>query len=225
MQAVHDDVIIRISDELTDREKIILTLTSKSMGIFRCKFMYHEKICVDRIISLPYYDNFRCIDIRKMFERPDAKSFTVSDYPKYVKEVHYMIHYDDYFTDISAKFVLHRVTHLKFSNVFNETICGVIPPSVTHLTFGTWFNQSVSDHIPSSVTHLTFGKHFNQPITCILSVTHLTFGANFNHPLKHNIPFVTHLTLGKKFIQPIENISSSVTHLKFLDMPKLIEID
>ncbi len=70
------------------------------------------------------------------------------------------------------KLKLHsNVTHLKFSQNFNEFI--IIPYHITHLIFGDYFNQKII--IPKNVIHLTFGKWFKQPITIPPNITHLTF--------------------------------------------------
>ena len=94
------------------------------------------------------------------------------------------------------------VTHIFFSDLFDELVGNFIPSTVTHVVFGDFFNQPVNGCIPTSVTHLTFKSCFNQFIDNSIppSVTHLIFGHRFNLPIKNNIPSsVTHLTFGKNF--------------------------
>lgn len=109
------------------------------------------------------------------------------------------------------------VTHLFFSDLFNESVGNFIPSTVTHIVFGDLFNQPINGCIPTSVTHLTFKSYFQQFINDSIpySVTHLIFGHRFNLPIKNNIPSsVTHLTFGKNFGQSLYDIPSSVSHLK-----------
>ena len=109
------------------------------------------------------------------------------------------------------------VTHIFFSDLFDELVGNFIPSTVTHVVFGDFFNQPVNGCIPTSVTHLTFKSCFNQFIDNSIppSVTHLIFGHRFNLPIKNNIPSsVTHLTFGKNFDQLLCDIPSSVSHLE-----------
>jgi hypothetical protein len=197
MLSLYDDLIIKMADELLDKQKIYMSMLSKRFDRLKFKFVYTELISLFEIRSLPYFDNFENISYD-----------IVMDNPKCAKYVHFLA----YNTDIPQK-----ITHLTLDRNFDKPINNCIPSSVTHLTFGYWFNRSINNCIPSSVTHLTFGYLFSQPINnCIPpSVTHLTLGDCFNQPINNCIPSsVTHLTLGDCFNQPINNcIPSSVTHL------------
>jgi len=222
MFVIYDDVIIQISELLSNKEKIILTMTSKKMDEFKYKFMFREKICINKIVSLPYFNNFEYVDISNKEIINDNDEIKC---PRNIKCVHFFVQ-SNFLTLSKPIFPLNvtpvGITHLIFCDFFNELID--IPSSVTHVTFGVYFDRPID--IPSSVTHLTFGKYFNSPINNILtSVAHLTFGKQFNQTLKDLIPSVTHLVLGKYFDQPIEDcIPSSVIYLTFTDMPGLINM-
>jgi len=219
MAMVCTDIILKISEYLTNNEKIKLSMTSKSNDKLKYKFMYCDEIHIDKIINLSYFDNFECIRI----------SNRKNKYPKNVKHIYFKAY---------SRFLPPLVTHLEFFYEFNLPI--VIPSTVIHLTFGEYFNHPIKNCIPSSVTHLIFGQEFNQPIIdCIpSSVTHLEFGWDFDQSIKNNIPSsvthlkfgyefnksinnlpssVTHLTLGTKFNRQIKKMPSSITHLKFGD--------
>jgi len=215
MIELYCDMILKISRQLRNKEKIYLTATSKQMDRLKYKLIFSEKISI-RIIKV-FNENYIC--------------------PRNVKHIYY------HAINISMlSFIIERgapsygITHLTFDNYFNGQIKNSIPLSVTHLTFGSAFNRLIKGCIPSSVTHLTFGWDFNRSIkdAIPLSVTHLIFGVNFNKPIDGNIPAsVTHLKLGFCFCHPI-NLPKSVIEItlwerqrKFINIPvgvKIIEI-
>jgi len=49
MLTLYHDAVQKISSFLLDREKINLTMTSKSMNALKYKFIYHEKIIIAKI--------------------------------------------------------------------------------------------------------------------------------------------------------------------------------
>jgi len=111
------DIILKISESLTDCEKIYLTAATKILNGLKYKMRFYEKIHVDRIIDLLYFDNFENVEI----------SSAERTCPKFVKHIHYLAETAD---------IPPFVTHLKFHRNFNRQIKGYIPPSVTHLMFG-----------------------------------------------------------------------------------------
>jgi hypothetical protein len=217
MIRLYDDLIIKIMNELSDKHKIYMLMSSKQFNHLKFKIIYTELISISKIKSLSYFDNFESVSLDMYTMRC----------PKYVKFIHFLVNSID---------IPDEVTHLTFNHIFNKPIENCIPHSVTHLTFGWKFDQEIDNCIPSSVTHLTFGWNFNQSIdNCIpSSVTHLTFGRHFDQPINNCIPSsVTHLTFGRYFNQPINNcIPSSVTHLTFgknfnqsiKKLPKLVSL-
>jgi len=182
----HQDIFFKISEFLLDKDKIMLTMASQWFDKLKHKFIYQQKIHINRIIGLSYFDNFESVEI-------ELKSII----PRRVKNVHFLAQTDDIPT---------FVTHLIFSNDFNQPIERIIPSSVTYLIFGHKFNQPIKGIIPSSVIHLRFGAGFNQPIVhCIpSSVTHLSFRRDFNQDIKDCIPSsVICLQLGWYFSKSI----------------------
>jgi len=80
MMTVYIDITLKISTELTDKEKLMLTMTSKQMDELKYKFRYQTKIDVDKISGLSYFDNFECVEIS------DAESIC----PKFAKYVYFV---------------------------------------------------------------------------------------------------------------------------------------
>jgi hypothetical protein len=225
METLYDDLIIIITNKLSDKEKIYMSTLSKRFDRLKFKNIYVELVFISEVKLLSYFDNFEnisldtgyyydgysCDDDNDDYSYDDNNDNDIT-YPKCVKFIHY--------STINLN-IPQKVTHVTFNKRFNRPINKCIPSSVTHLTFGRNFNQPINNCIPSSVICLTFGCYFNQQINnCIpFSVTHLTFDHYFNQPINNCIPSsVTHLTFGYHFNQPINNcIPSSVTRLIFGD--------
>lgn len=202
-----------ICQKISDADKVNFVSTCQKTFRLQCDIMYNDKVHVDKIQRLIYFDNFTNVEVSNDTLR----------IPKYVKYVHLRT---------GSANIPQCVTHLTFDYMFNKYI--KIPQSVTHLTFGTRYNQSIKDVIPNSVTHLTFGNNFNRPIETFLpeSIVHLELNHFFRQPIEHIpesithlrirgavptfIPLtVTHLTLGW-INEPNHNIMDlMVTHLTF----------
>jgi len=196
------DAILKITDFLSDRDKMQLTMISMSMDVLKYRLMYREKIHIGKIVELPYFDNFECVELSKI----------VNMYPKYVKYV--------YFKATSGNLsLLHSapITHLSFSENFNKSIKYKIPPSVTHLRFNRYFNKEIKNDIPQSVTHLTFGHAFNQPIDNIPpSITHLILGKSFNkYSTFPQIINIIYLKLGRCYFHHELDTLPSIKYLEF----------
>jgi len=192
--------MLYISEYLSDKDKIIWASISIAMTRLKNKFAYHERIFIEKITSLQYFDNFECVSVCE----------TTYICPKNAKRVYFVA----YTTDIPS-----FVTHLTFSD-FNEPIKNIIPESVTHLTFEYKFDQSIENSIPESVTHLIFGGAFNHPIKCCIpkSVIYLEFGSFFNQSIDNSIPAsVTHLRFGFLFNQPLNDIPSTIEEIVIYD--------
>jgi len=241
--SLYEDLFLQISQYLSNKENIALSMTSKLMNGLKYKIIYSGKVQLVKIINLSYFDNFENVDIMNMtsYERLPQKIKHIHFNNKIKKNIPLSVTHwtfeGYYFYPLEAaeqsvthlifgdRFdnVLHKnripplVTHIIFGWSFDRPIKDSIPPSVTHLTFGYCFNQSIEGCIPTSVTHLTFGDRFNKTIKDCLpsSITHLTFGNAFDQVIKNRIPqSVTHLIFGNKFDQPIKDcIPPSVTHL------------
>jgi len=198
---LYNDVILKISEFLTDKEKITLTMASQSLDKLKYKTVYREKLHINKIKYLSYFDRFECIEIWNAEYR----------YPKSIKNI--------YFFALNGN-VPSYVTHLTFGSYFNQLTDNCIPTSVTHLSFGAYFNKSIKGCIPASVTHLAFGLNFNQPIKDNIpsSVTHLTFGLNFDQPIKDHIPSsVTYLTLDRRCDKYIDDEIRSMINIILID--------
>src|SRR5688572_19300601 len=79
MLAIYDDAIIKISEKLSDKEKIYLSMSSKQLDSMKFKMKYSELISIVKIESLAYFDNFENVDIYL---------YTSSRYPKSAKFIH-----------------------------------------------------------------------------------------------------------------------------------------
>jgi len=153
MVDLYDDLIIKICDELCDREKIYVTMISKRMEKIRYKCTYREKIHVRYIVALPYFDNFESVEISEL----------ISILPKCAKYIYF---------EADTRSIPGFVTHLKFADTFNEPIKkSDIPTSVTHLELGDNYNQAMEiNSISESVIYLKFGYWFYQSINnCVSS--------------------------------------------------------
>jgi len=200
MLSICHDMIRKIGELLSDKEKMALTMTSIDMDQLKYVFIYYEKINICKIDKLPYFDNFERV---KIFD-------TKSRCPKNAKRIYFLAHT----TNIPP-----FVTHLTFVDDFNSSIKDCIPSSVTYLAFGHYFNQPIENSIPSTITHLTLGNQFNQSLENNIptGVTHLIYGPAFSHPTANDIPHsVTHLTINLIYHQIKNFIPSSVTYLTLI---------
>jgi len=143
------DVILKISEFLTDNEKIKLSMTCISMDKLKHKFMYCEKIHINRITNLSYFDNFEYVVTHGM----ELKC------PKHVKHIYYDA---CMFSFIIPHENLHSLTHLTFGEYYNGPI-DKIPLTITHLSFGRRFNQPINDLSPT-VKEIIIFKNYNLPI-------------------------------------------------------------
>src|SRR5579872_2753739 len=180
-----DDNIVYIMTYLSDKEKIKFLSLSKKLHHHKIKVNYNEKVFIEQIIHLSYFDMFTFVKIRDMNNK----------LPKSIMHLQFNWNFNQ---DIKG-YIPNSITHLNFGENFNQAIKDCIPNSVTHLTFNHCFNQDIKDCIPNSVIHLTFGHEFNKNIKgCIPnSVTHLTLIKCFDRNIAECVPnSVTHLTLG-----------------------------
>jgi hypothetical protein len=209
------DVYLAISEFLNNKEKIRLTMISKEMDGLKFVFLYRDKVKINLIVDLPYYDNFENVASSHLYIGEHMMTGNLigllkkGRFPKNIRYHHYTTNTTHFFLfasivsnctlmkceQIEDEYFFEGVpfftTHLNFVN-FNQPIIGVtIPQSVTHLDFGDNFNQSIVGCIPSSVTYLTFGRDFHQPIVTLLSLYH-----DF---LNHIPQSVTHLTLSRGY--------------------------
>jgi len=188
MLTLYQEMICIISEFLVDKEKIRLTMISRLFDKLKYVFIYREKVNINKIIKLSYFDNFENIEMNVMGANPKNAKYIHyvarrGDIPKFITHltIGTLINQSKIFIPLS-------VTHLTFSSKFNELIYFYIPPSVTHLEFGYCFDKSIEGNIPSSVTHLTFGLHFNQSIDDIpLSVIDIKINRAYRLSINDNV--------------------------------------
>src|SRR5687768_6913366 len=94
------DVAIKISEYLSDREKLRLAMTCIMMDKLKYKFTYCEKVNIHAISELSYFDNFESIEIFSNNIRP---------YPKCVKHIYF---------EADSDIIPQLVTRLNFSSRF-----------------------------------------------------------------------------------------------------------
>lgn len=200
------DVWTYISKFITiDSDKCRLMITCKEIS--RCNFYFENRILVDKISKLKWFNHFTYIEMM----------YGHTEFPASVTHLFFGNYYN---YPIKIKIPL-TVTYLIFSDSFNQPISGIIPSSVTYLYLGEYFDQPIKNCIPSSVKHLMI--NFNRPINNIPStVTRLIFGYWFNQPIYDrsivgNLPStVTHLFFGERFNQAIKGqLPTSVKYLTF----------
>lgn len=94
--------------------------------------------------------------------------------------------------------------------------CRRLPSRLTHLKFSDGFNQKIIHYLPLNVRHITFGYSFNKSIDFLpKKLISLKLGYSFNKPIDHLPPNLLYLKLGQSFNQPIVNLPS---RLKYLDL-------
>ena len=220
MQTLWPELILRISQYLSDYDKIMFSETSHEHNMYKFKFAYQDLINVIKIYALPMFENFECVLIPKRRK---------NKYPKNAKRV--------YFTREKSK-VPYGVTHLvyrccviltdscipstvrciNFGEHFNRSIDACVPDTVTELKFGLYFQTQLT-WLPSNLTHLILSA-FDMPLNGVLHMTSLTYldlGVKFNQKITDEIPStVTHLNLGYLFNHPIDGLrNTNVKYLKF----------
>uniref|UniRef100_A0A6C0C692 Uncharacterized protein n=1 Tax=viral metagenome TaxID=1070528 RepID=A0A6C0C692_9ZZZZ len=191
------DVYLQIGEYLDNKGKIQLSMTSKEMNKLKFIFLYEDRVDVDRIVNLSYYDNFENIASSYIsISRNFIMLLRKGRLPKNVKYHHYTSDVTHFFLEFDPNNTLIKCE--PHSDVY---FVEGVPFFVTHLTFVD-LNQPIYD-IPSTVTHLDFGDRFNRSIIGSIpsSVTHLRLGNNFNGNLcKKSIPTsVKYLVLGEKY--------------------------
>jgi hypothetical protein len=73
-----NDIFVKISEYLCDRDKIHFTMISTKMDKFKYIFVYVEKISIDVIVNLPYYNNFENIKTKySWYESPHILSHII----------------------------------------------------------------------------------------------------------------------------------------------------
>jgi len=151
MLAANEDILFKITEFLLDRSIIYLTMTCKKFDTLKYKFIYREKVCVEKISYLSYFDNFECVELKYLTDpRPKCARY---------------VHFNTGETDIP-----NFVTHLMIDAAVPSTTHVTVPAGVTDFTLHghdsatisptvTYLNlmSNVKIDIPDSVTKLSIG--------------------------------------------------------------------
>jgi len=232
MLSLCEDNILKISEYLSDYDKINLSMISKLLIVLKYKYAYVDKIHVDKIIMLPFYHNFRSVEITNLINK---------NMPSNVNNVYFVA---------KNNLVPSIVTHLticKWSSMYiqeniisNEHILNKLDTYNHQIKWCTMFfkrntifirvaryekaiyfekaEYDIANKIQLKITHLSFETNHDNLIRGIpKTVIHLIFGDRFNQSIHQLIPqSVTHLTFGHNFNREIgHDIPPSVTHLTF----------
>src|SRR5688500_1902044 len=127
MLSIPVEIILIISEHLSDTDKIRFSMTCRRIDKLKSKFIYVDKHCVDRIIYLSFLDNIKHVAIFPYY---------VSFIPQ--KITHLTFTYD--FNISVYGCIPTSVTHLTFGKSFNTSIDNMVLPNVTHLMFGYFFD-------------------------------------------------------------------------------------
>ena len=190
--------IIKILNKiLNDEDKIKIISSSKCLLDKKLKLRFNDKIEISQDdCDKWYYDCLININVKKIFK-----------FPKHVEHLSFN-DYVESFVDFKKGCIPNSVTHLIFSQHFDQNVEVCIPNSVTHLSFGFHFNQPVRGGIPNSVIHLSFGNYFDQTIKDGIpnSVTHLSFGSHFNKSIDSLPDSIIYLELHDNYNQKINKV-------------------
>ena len=151
-----DDIIIYMMSFLNMYDKMIFMSSSKNLCVFKSKLQYDDKIIVNRIKNLWYYDRFTNIEIDMLIHK----------FPKMITK----LTLGPYFNYKINEYIPKSITHLTCGISFDQSIKNCIPESVTHLDLGWNFDQNIKDCIPNSVTHLTFSGWFNKTLRIVFLI-------------------------------------------------------
>ena len=106
-------------------------------------------------------------------------------------------------------FISKKIKKLEFSNVFDESVDGIIIPShIETVKFGYWFDYPIDDiEWPTSLIHLEFVGCFDKSIDNIPdSIETLILNDNFNQVINKLPSSLKKLSIGKMYGKHLENI-------------------
>src|SRR5579872_4754263 len=108
MEFILDDIIIVITSFLDDKDKISFLSLTKKLHLLKNKVYYNEKVYIDNIIKLSYYDMFTVILTNNVNYK----------FPKFM--THLIFAYG--FNQKIRKYIPNSVAHLTFCDKFNQKI-------------------------------------------------------------------------------------------------------
>lgn len=193
MEWIIIDMHMYISHFLSDFSKISLSSCSKKMDQLKYLYKYVDRIDIEKICALPFYDNFTKIRTNEKFEKMLGSKLFCGN-------------------NVSIE-LPKSVTNLKCDRIDILLENNIMPKSITHLKVKNMFNI---ENMPLQITYLSFGSLSTCAIEGIIpqSVTHLGLSYHYSGSIKNCIPpSVTCLKLGRWHRQYISEIPSSVTHV------------
>ena len=156
----NSDLILYISDYLTDKEAFTLFSASKTLNNILNK---HK----NRYTIKGYVDESEITTLNKYKIKKVKKISNCNTIPYGITHVIF----DNYFVD-KLNGIPDTVTHIIFETYFNQSLEG-LPPNLKTLIFGnsfflygyktSYFNKSI-DNLPESLLYLELGHKFNQKI-------------------------------------------------------------
>ena len=156
----NSDLVLYISDYLTDKEAFALFSSSKTLNNIINK---HE----NRYTIKEYVDESEITTLNKYKIKKVKKISNCNMIPYGTTHVIF----DNYFID-KLHSIPDTVTHIIFETYFNQTLEG-LPPNLKTLIFGnsvflngyktSYFNKSI-DNLPENLLYLELGHKFNQKI-------------------------------------------------------------
>lgn len=129
---MHKDWIIYASQYLTNREKIYLSMTSTSFCQLKYAFTYNERVDVDAISYLPYYDNFTSISANRLDQ----------SFPKRIEKLYLTI--EEYLCD--------PIEHPVPSSVTDLTL--ILPETSSFDALARPINSYITNYIVHFTLHL-----------------------------------------------------------------------
>lgn len=171
LSVLESHVILRMTEFLSDHEKIKFMSTCKSLYEFRCHVTYNNFYMYNTINHLDFVNKFkRLVHLNIFNENP--KNYGPVIIIKSIKDV-----------------IPSNTTCIIFDDDFDEDITGFIPEGIKHVIFGFSFNQSINDMLPCGLIELTLGHNFKQSIDDIPnSITKLVFNSEFIPEIHGKIP-------------------------------------
>ena len=144
------DEIPYICAQLSDKDNIHLSATSKHFSYIKFSVLFFTKVHVKDIIRLSYFHQFS-----------DVIMFDINEpLPKHVTNLTFGWDFNQLIKDRIPK----SVTILTLGYHFNQPINACIPDSVTNLTFGYYFDQNI-DSLSISIINITLSRNYKRKIS------------------------------------------------------------
>jgi hypothetical protein len=235
------DIINLIIHYLNDKDTAQLLSTCQHIYAMRSHLIYKFLIQRDKVIELPYADQFVHLAI--------DTDMVVSDYSKIYRITNYTglmslncftalreLNMENYVCDVLPT-LPPRLKLLKLPNTYNGSLLNILPSTLSKLHLGIRYNQPLYEQGKKILRYglkcIIFSHCFNQEVISPHGQRYLpptliqiTFGHNFNQPIfcnKHSVfsKNLVKLKFGRKFDQPIispEGLPYIPTYVKELEL-------